>query len=63
MPDRPFMHSRLSIREPEFGWAWLGVGVLAVVGTLAVWHGTRHEDEAARKKARSPNPLPGAPDG
>ena len=43
------MQTRVWIREPDFGWAWLGVGALALVGGLAVFNGRRHLEEAQQQ--------------
>lgn len=46
---RPIVQTHVRVREPSFGWAWVGVGALALVGTLAIVNGRRHTVEAQQK--------------
>jgi hypothetical protein len=49
------------VKEPSFGWGWLGVGALFVVGTLAVYHGGRHNDDARANGKGSRAHIPWRP--
>jgi hypothetical protein len=50
MQKRPVMRTRVLTKNPPMTWAWIGIGVLSIVGVLAVVHGERHENEHQRKK-------------
>lgn len=41
----PIMRTKVRVRDPAFGWGWIGVSLLAIVGISAVMQGGRHEAE------------------
>ena len=44
------MRQQIRVGDRGFGWAWVGVGALVVVGLTAVVFGQRHEVEHQLKQ-------------
>jgi len=44
------MRTRVRVRDPAFGWGWIGVALLGIIGTAAVVNGARHEAEVQSKR-------------